>query len=46
MFNLTGSVGRNGQNGCPEDVLLVQFMLRKLCERMPGTTPEARQPMK
>jgi hypothetical protein len=39
ILNVNTSVGRGGQNSNIEDILLVQFLLRKLVERMPATTP-------
>lgn len=42
IFNLHTSVGRGGQNSNHEDILLVQFLLRKLVERMPATTAEGK----
>ena len=42
FFNLNTSVGRAGQNSDFQDILLVQWMLKKMVERAPGTTPEAK----
>lgn len=42
FFNLNTSVGKAGQNTNIEDVLLVQWLLKKLVERMPATTPEGK----
>lgn len=42
IFNLHCSVGRGGQNAQLDDIMLVQYLMRKVVEKMPGSTPEAR----
>lgn len=42
FFNLNASVGKAGQNSNIEDVMLVQWLLKKLVERLPATTPEGK----
>jgi len=43
FFNIDVSVGKNGNNGNSDDVLLVQFLLKKNGELVPGDTPEGAQ---
>src|SRR5262245_19751088 len=43
FFNIDASVGKNGSNGNSDDVLLVQFLLKKNGELVPGVTPEGAQ---
>jgi hypothetical protein len=39
-FNVDRSVGAKGANSSTEDILLVQFMIRKIAETSAGSTPE------
>jgi len=41
IFNVETSVGRNGKNSSSEDILLVQFLLRTVGERVPAATAQA-----
>ncbi len=43
FFNIDVSVGKNGNNGDPDDVLLVQFLLKKNGELVPALSPQAIQ---
>ena len=43
FFNVSQSVGRNGQNSNPEDILLVQFLLKKMAETAPPSSAAARE---
>jgi hypothetical protein len=39
FFNIDTSVGEKGQNSNPEDILLVQFLLRTLAESATSSSP-------
>ncbi len=43
FFNIDTSVGQNGNNSNREDILLVQFMLKKNGERVPANNPEGQR---
>lgn len=42
FFNVETSVGRGGMNSSREDILLVQFMLKKNGEKVPANSPLAK----
>lgn len=39
FFNLDTTVGDHGTNSSQEDILLVQFLIRQLAEKLPAHTP-------
>ena len=46
FFNVDSSVGHKGANSSPEDILLVQFLIRKAGDSSPNLPPHQRERMR
>lgn len=40
FFNIEESVGEQGTNSSPEDIMLVQYLLHSIAEGMPSSSPD------